>query len=449
MMHKNFSPFSLSETSSPEGASTVRVAIVGGGFAALMAYGVLRFRGLRRDEIRIYTPDGSPERSWERFIRAINLQSLRSESIAHFFPTDSPGLATVEAMHMWSLRPIVQSWFDRYHPTVDSFIRHTQTVARLTGFYHSLVPSSVGRMVRAQSGFDLFDVEGTPLVHAQHVILAIGHGKFRIPQPVTDYREQYGADGRVVLSFEEKQYAPPRTILVVGDGLTSGTEWANILQTGGTVLALSMNGFSFGQPLNTPRRYFSRRGIAPYRQQEETERLQELRSATRGTIPRYPHWVRLFDRAQRDGRLQLFQGELVAIEPLDGDILRCTIRLPESGALRTILANQLISAAGFHSPSTHPLLAQLIEDYELPTVDGVLKVTDDFCLSGISTARACAAVIGPAAAWGIPSADSLGGMKIVAHRIANLICGTERWTPWELAQKTARWTRLMAGKELA
>lgn len=434
-----------SQTPSPV---PVRVAIIGGGFGALMAYAVLRFRGVAREEIRVVTPDASPERSWERFVRAINLQSLRSESIAHFYPTDSPGLATMEAFTSWSIRPLIQSWFDRYHPTVDGFIRHTQTIARQTGFYHSILRAMVGEVVRHENSFELRDEDGETLTTAQHIILAVGHGQLHIPGPVTAYREMYGADDRVVTSYEEKSYAPPQTVLVVGDGLTAGTEWSNILTNGGRVLALSLTGFVVGQPLNTPRRYFSRRGILPYRRKEASARLQELRAATRGTVPAYPHWMRLFERAQREGRFELSRGTLMGIERTEDGALRCTIRLPDGHAVQTVRVHRVISAAGFYPPSTHPLLARLIAEYDIPTMDGIPEVTDNFCLENLSTPTSCAAVIGPAAAWAIPSADSLGGMKIVAHHIANLICGQETWSPRELAVKTARWTRLVTGREL-
>jgi cation diffusion facilitator CzcD-associated flavoprotein CzcO len=307
----------------------------------------------------------------------------------------------------------------------------------------------VGRVLKRDGLFTISDDQERPIGHARHVIFAVGHGHVVAPRPLAEFRETHGFDPRVVHAYEEKQYAPPRTVLVVGDGLTAGTEWVSILETGGTVIALSRTGFSIGQPLNTPRRYFSRRGIAPYRRQPEEGRRAELQQATRGTIPAYPAWMRLFHRALRKGRLERVRGELISIEETDMGALRCTLRLPDGHALRTVVVHQVVAATGFQPVVTHPLLAQLVADYHLPTVDGILKVRDDFCIDELSTPTSVAAVIGPAAAWALPSADSLGGMKIVAHHIATLLLGPESWHPRDLFQKTVRWATLVAGKEIA
>ena len=427
----------------------IRVGIIGGGFAALMVYVVLRFRGVPSQEIRVFTPDMSPERSWDQFASVIGLETLRSESIAHFFPADSPGLATVEACRTWSLKPLLLSWFDRYRPTRESFLWHTRCLARQTGFYQSIVSSMIARVIKEGDTFGITDERGVRCGTAQHVIFAVGHGAPMVPAPVVAFRETHGFDGRVVHAYEEKQYAPPRTTLVLGDGLTAGTEWVNVLQAGGAVIAVSRQGFSFGQPLNTPRRYFSRRGISPYRRQAPEVRLQELGRATRGTIPAYPAWMRLFRRAQAEGRLELVQGELLAIEDTETGALRCTLRLPDGHALRTVLVHQVIAATGFLPPATHPLLAQLVADHGIPTSDGILKIRDDFCIDELTAPASCAAVIGPAAAWALPSADSLGGMKIAAHMIANHLVGPEFWNPTDLFRKTVRWATLLAGKELS
>src|SRR5688572_29350526 len=104
---------SQSRITTKEGVVHHRFAIIGGGLAGLMMYVVLRFRGVPAADIGIYSRDMYPEACWERSIRAIGQTQLRSESLGHFYPTDSPGLATIEALSNWSIKPIVLSWFDR------------------------------------------------------------------------------------------------------------------------------------------------------------------------------------------------------------------------------------------------------------------------------------------------------------------------------------------------
>lgn len=428
---------------------TVTVAIVGGGFGALMAYTVLRFRGIPSDQIAIFSPDSSPEHSWEQFVRAINLEHLRSESTGHFYPTDSPGLATIEALRTWSLRPLIQSWFDRYHPAVDTFIRHTKNIARQTGFYRCLVPASISRIERHEGWFSLYDHANTFLVFAQHVILAVGHGKHRVCDAIEKFRTSHPNDTRVLLSYEQKAYAPPRKVLIVGDGLTAGTEWMNVLQTGGSVIAVSLKGFSFGQPLNCPRKYLSRRGLAPYRTQSPEERFAEIAQATRGTIPMYPHWRRTIRAAKREGRLELIQGELLDIHDVNGKRIRCTIALTHSMGHRVVEVDQLLCAIGFMPPITHPLLESVIGQFGIATMGGFPMVDADCSLMEASQPHSVLFAIGSAAAWTFPCADQLSGLKLAARAISNRIVGRqESWSVKATGRRLSTWGRLVIGKEM-
>ncbi len=427
---------------------TTRVAIIGGGFGALMTYATLRFRGVRRDDITIYSPDSSPEQSWERYIRAINLHSLRSESGGHFYPTDSPGLATIEAWRTWSPRPLVQSWFDRYHPAVDTFIHHTKAVARQTGYYRRLVPKMIGRIERFDGWFGLYDTDNNFLIFAQHVVLAVGHGHHRVPEPVQKFREQHPNDSRVALSYETKAYAPPRRVLVVGDGLTAGTEWINVLEPGGTVIGVSLHGFSFGQALNCPRPYLSRQGLKPYRSKSTEERLQEIQMATRGTIPRYPRWKKILRAARGEKRLIEIRGTLMSITSADNGELVCMIDRANEKKTDVISVDKVICATGFLPPVTQPLLARLIEQHNLPTIGGFLKVPDQCYVPELSTEASYMGVVGSAATWAFPCADQLSGLKLAARQVASLIVGAERWSPRVLVNHTKQWATLMSGKEI-
>lgn len=424
------------------------IAIIGGGFGALMAVAVLRFRGVALHDIRVYSDNGSPEKMWEKTIRAFGLTHMRSESAGHFYPTDSPGLATVEAVATWSLKPLVLSWFDAYHPTVDFFLYHTRRIARLVGYYKMVIPTRIGRIAKEGNHFLLYNEQAQLCGMANHIIIGVGHGGLILPAPVQTYRERFGQDNLVVHSFEEKEYAPPRRILIVGDGLTSGSECANALLAGSTVYVLSRQGKYVKQALNTPRHYFSRRGIMPYRLKNTPERIAELKAATRGTIKPYHMWMKLFKQAEASGQLKYVQGELLDLQRTTDATVTAAIRMPDGHAFKPLVVDQVIVATGFLPVSTNPLWQRLIEEYHLPLIDKYIAVSDDFCIEGLSSPAALAMVIGPAAAWALPSADSLGGMKIVAHRIADLLMGSEGLHPSSLAQKLTSWVRLLIGKEL-
>lgn len=426
---------------------TVRVGIIGGGFGALITYVILRFRGVPGSDIAVFSPDPSPEKSWENFARAINVKSLRSESTGHFYPTDSPGLATVQAVKTWRLWPIIQSWFDRYHPTVDFFLEHTRNIARQTGFYRALVPGMISKIERREDNFSIYDKNETLVAVAQHIMLAVGHGRERLPEAIENFRRGGPQDPRVVPSFESKTYHP-QSALVIGDGITAATEWANILEAGGAVSAVSLHGFNLEQPLQVPRRYFSRRGLSAYRRKSQADRLAELQAATRGTIPPDPAWKKLFAQAQQTGRLGLAKGFVKSIAPAENGRLACEVEFTDQHITHTIVVDQVISATGFLPPSTHPLLARLIEQYALPAIDGILQLTDDCCVEKISTPNSILAVVGAAAAWAIPSADSFVGMKISARAFARLVAGPENLSVREVMRQTRRWTQLVTGKAL-
>lgn len=421
--------------------------IVGGGFGALMTYTVLRFRGIPASHIRIFTPDRTPEASWTKYVRNIHQKTMRSESVAHFFPTDSPGLATYEAVQTWSLKPIIASWFDRYHPTVDFFITHVTTVARQTGFAQALAHCRISRIERASDTFLLYE-EGNeiPCARIQHLVLAIGHGPLHTPGAVKKFHERYPYNPRVTSALTGKKiYTPGSTTVVIGDGLTAATEWMNILEQGGQVIAVSNQGFTFDQPLNTPRRYFSKRGLKPYQSMNSDKRIAALHSATRGSVPGYEYWKKMFSAAKQSGDLKLITGELQDILPgIDG--IRAIVRLPDGHGVTSLNADQLISATGFAPVTSHPLLESLIKTYNLRTIYGVLEVDNACQIPALSTPDSTLSVIGSAAAWTLPCADSVGGMKIAARRITDSIMGRAAFS--DPAHALRQWLRLIRGESI-
>ena len=438
----------MSEITPENQGVAVPVGIVGGGFAALIAYVVLRFRGVPAQNIRVFSADNSPGEAWLKMVQAIGQKTMRSESIGHFFPTDSPGLATLELFKKRSLKPIILSWFDQYRPTVESIIKHAHEIAQQVHFWQSLVPARIADIRNTADSFLLYNEKEELVARVNNVIIAVGHADPVLPEPVKKFKEMYPQDSRVNGAFDEKQVQPGHPYLVIGDGLSAATEWVRIIESGGCVIAVSQKGFQFGQPLTTPRRYMSKRGLGPFRRKQTGARCAELIQATCANIPLYTGWKKIFRQALAEGALHLIQGNVTDIQKDSTNKLDITVVRPGSEVPEIIEADQVIAATGFYPAIKNPLISQLIQDYNLPIHDRFLVLKDDCCIEKLSTPGSFAAVLGHASAWAIPCADSFAGMKIGARKIADYVAGKESWNARELARKTNRWAALVFGKEL-
>src|SRR5206468_10269723 len=133
----------------------MRVAIVGSGLAGFTAYQVLRRGGLEPGEIAVLGRDDDPARVWRRHAEAIRQREMRSESDGHCLPTTFPGLAFSSARRRRSLRPLLESGLDRYHPTVDEFLLHVERLRKRSGWDESLVLRRVERIDAVGGGFQL------------------------------------------------------------------------------------------------------------------------------------------------------------------------------------------------------------------------------------------------------------------------------------------------------
>ena len=135
-------------------------AIVGDGLAALVGYATLRRGGLEPDEIAVFGTDPDPASAWRVRAAAIRQRRMRSESDGHVAATSFPGLAVRRAARRpWSL---VETLLDRYHPTVDEFLEHVESVRRESGWDTSFRRARVERVAPIAGGFEL---DGTAYPH--------------------------------------------------------------------------------------------------------------------------------------------------------------------------------------------------------------------------------------------------------------------------------------------
>jgi hypothetical protein len=305
---------------------------------------------------------------------------MRSESDGHCLPATFPGLAFSSVRRRRSVRPLLESLLDRYHPTVEEFLAHVERLRERSGWDESLALRRIERVDAVDGGFEL-DGE-----RFQHVVLAPGHPGLNVPEELRD-------DPRAVHSYEPHDYAP--TVTVVGAGLAAATEWLNALAAGSEVVSVRRRE-PLRRPLNVPRQYFSRRGLDDYHRLPPRERIERLRTLSAPSYPAGAHWDEPLALAAREGRFRVEQS-------VNG-------------------SKQVICATGFRHGFRHdPLLARLVADHDLETAGEWLVLDCDSRVPELSDTTRTLAVAGAPAQWAFPAADTLAGARYAAHRFLRRI----------------------------
>jgi hypothetical protein len=363
------------------GAQESAVAIVGSGLAGFTAYQTLRRGGLEPAEIAVFGTEADPVGTWRLRAAAIRQREMRSESDGHTLPTSFPGLALASVRRRRSLRPLLETVADRYHPTVDEFLAHVEERRERSRWDESLELAHVERILAVDGGFEL---DGVGLF--RHVLLAPGHPGLNVP-------EELRGDRRVVHSYEPHEYAS--TVTVVGAGLAAATEWLNALEAGSEVVSVRRRE-PIRRVLNVPRHYFSRRGLADFHRLSTRERVERLRSLL---VPSYPpgrKWDEPLASAAAEGRFR--------------------VEASLNGTL------QVICATGFLRGFGHDrLLTRLVADHGLETVEGWIVLAPDSTVPALTDASRTLALSGVPAQWAFPAADTLAGAKYAAHRFLERI----------------------------
>src|SRR5579862_2163097 len=352
----------------------MRVAIVGSGLAGFTAYQTLR-RELGTGEIAVFGTDDDPAGAFRRRALAIRQRAMRSESDGHCRPAAFPGLALRSVVRRRSLAPLAETATDRYHPTLDEFLDDVARLRERSGWDESLRLERVRQVRPVAGGFEL-DSDGP----FPHVLLALGHPGLNVPPELRD-------DPRVVHAYEPHEYA--RTVTVVGAGLAAATEWLNALAAGAEVVSVRRRE-PVRRPLNVPREYFSRRGLASFHTLDPGERAARLRVLLAPSFPPGEAFDAPLDRAAAEGRFRVEQS-------LNG-------------------SEQVICATGFrHGFEADPLLARLVAEHGLETADGWIVLAADATVPTLTDTTRTLALAGASAQWAFPAADTLAGARYVAH----------------------------------
>src|SRR5438067_445249 len=321
-----------------------QVAIVGSGLASFTAYQTLR-RAFEPGDIAVFGTDADPAAAWRVRAAAIRQRAMRSESDGHCLPTTFPGLALRSVRRRRSLRPLLETVADRYHPTVAEFLAHVERVRERSGWDESVVRYRVDRLSAVDGGFDL---DGDQF---KHVLLAPGHPGLNLPEELRD-------DPRTVHSYEPHEYGAKVT--VVGAGLAAATEWLNALAAGAEVVSVRRRE-PVRRPLNVPREYFSRRGLAAFHRLSPHERVERLQALSAPSYPAGDHWDEPLERPKAEGRFRVEAS-------LNGSA-------------------QVICATGFlRGYRQDPLLARLVAEHDLETAEEWLVLDPDSTVPGLSDA---------------------------------------------------------------
>jgi cation diffusion facilitator CzcD-associated flavoprotein CzcO len=354
---------------------TNQCAIVGGGLAGFCAYATLRHGGLASSEIAVFGTDADPAAQWRRRAGAIRQRRMRSESDGHCAPRSFPGLALRSARRTKNPLPLVETLLDWYHPTVAEFLTHVADLRLSSGWDESFRSGRV-KSVRAVDGMFEIDDFGS----FSHVLLATGHPGLNVPDELV-------GEERAVHAYEAHEYADE--VEVVGAGMAAATEWLNALAAGSKVISVRRREPE-RRPLNLPRHFFTRRGLAAFHGMGRGERVDFLR---RWSAPSYPGgraWDEPIERARRDGRFRVERG-------LNG-------------------AEQVICATGFRRGYREDeLLASLVRDHGLETHGAWIVLGSDATVPGVTDSERTLSVAGVAGQWAFPAADTLMGAKYAAR----------------------------------
>jgi cation diffusion facilitator CzcD-associated flavoprotein CzcO len=359
-------------------------AIVGGGLGGLVAYTTLRYGGLEPDEIDVYGDDSDPASVFRERAAAIKQRRMRSESNGHCFATSFPGLAVHAALRKRSLRPLLESVCDRYHPPVEEFLEHVEETRARSGWDESFQRARIQRVRAVEGGFS---VDGRAVY--PHVLLAPGHAGLALPPELED-------DPRAVHAYQAHDYA--EDVAVVGAGMAAATEWLNALEAGARVVSIRRRE-PVRRPLNVERHFFTRRGLSGFHRTNSEERVALLRRFLAPSYPPGREWDEPLVRAVAAGRFR--------IEPaLNG-------------------ADQVICATGFQRGFVHdPMLADLVREHGLVTVDSWIVLDGDSTVPALTDETRTLSLAGAPGQWAHPGADTLVGMK---HAARCFLSRVRRW----------------------
>jgi hypothetical protein len=199
-----------------------------------------------------------------------------------------------------------------------------------------------------------------------------------------------------VHAYEPHDYASQVT--VVGAGMAAATEWLNALAAGAEVISVRRRE-PLRRPLNVPRPFFSKRGLATFHAATHEARATTLRELSTPSYPPGRAWDGPLRAAEREGRFRVTR-------EVNGSV-------------------QVIAATGFKHGFRHdPLLADLVDAHGLETHDWWIVLAPDSTVPALTDDTRTLSLAGIAAQWAFPAADTIAGAKYAARAHLRRVCRT-------------------------
>jgi hypothetical protein len=257
-------------------------------------------------------------------------------------------------------------------------------------------------------------------------MLAPGHGPLSFPPALAKARNDPQLADRIVQAYEPKEYAASGRYIVLGAGIASVNEWANILDAGGSALALTRNPQPETQDLNVPRCLFESLGIDAYVRMPFDQRVQFLGEVLRGTRPARKQWIDTIEQGREEERFDALVGEIDQVEAgAAGLRVHVSSRHGEDPGWLDVTG--VTSGTGFNkSALTIPLLRRLIEFYKVPIVDGRMKLQTNCGVPGLDRPDSRLCCMGLIANNVIPHGDTIAGLKYIGRRFVADCARAER-----------------------
>ena len=405
------------------------IAVVGDGFGSLLVHCTARYLGFTNDEVTVFGPSENPVGTYQQYAYNLGQTVLRSESESHFLPADWPTFAQLDAWSHRSLRPLQRSISRRYNPGVREILTEATMVAGRLDWEGARVPKRVGWLQREAGSpphFVLYDEEAQFIGRAKHVMLALGHGPLSFPPVLAKAKEDPRTADRIVQAYESKLYAPQGRYIVLGAGIASINEWANVLDAGGKVLALTRSPLPDTQDLNVPRCLFEAKGIDKFQQLSFEDRVQFLGSVLRGTTPHRRSWLAKIEEGRRQDRFGAAIGEIDTVEPGPAGLrVHISSRYGEDPGWLDV--SGVVAATGFDkSVLTLPLMRRLVDHYDLPVENGRLRLLANCGVPKLDQSDTRLCMMGLTANSVIPHGDTIAGLKYIGRRFVADCARAER-----------------------
>jgi len=398
------------------------IAVVGDGFGSLIVHATATYLGFDKAQISIFGPSNNPVGTYQQFAYNLGQTVLRSESESHFLAPDWPTFAQLDAWSHKSLKPLYRSTRRKYNPGVPEILTEAEIVKQRTGWDDVRVPTRVGwlqREMEPMPHFVLYDEQANFIGRAKHVMLAPGHGPLSFPPLLAKARKDPALADRVVQAYEPKQYAPGGRYIVLGAGIASVNEWANILDAGASALALTRSPQPETQDLNVPRCLFESVGIDAYTQLPFNERIEFLGQVLRGTRPDRREWLSRIHAGQAEGRFDALIGEIDKIEPGRAG-LRVHVSSMHGEDPGWLDVTGVVAGTGFNkSVLTLPLLRRLIEFYNVPVSEGRMQLQTNCGVPGLDLPQSRLCCMGLIANNVIPHGDTIAGLTFIGRRFVS------------------------------